>query len=70
MRNRSFWRMLAKFVKATEGELPGGETSCDVLKFAKPCKVFVHAEGEGEELDEVVSVEIEKTGKSLRVIMV
>ena len=68
MRNRSFWRMLAKFVKATEGELPGGETERDVLEFAKPTSLFVHAEGEGEKLSGVVSIEIGKTGKSLRVI--
>ena len=70
MRNRSFWRMFAKFVKATGGELPGGETSCDVLEFAKPCKLFVHAEGEGEELKDVSKIEIKKNAKALRVIRV
>ena len=62
--------MLAEVVKATEGELPGGETSCDVLEFAKPCKLFVHAEGEGEELKDVSKIEIKKNGKALRVIRV
>ena len=68
MRNRSFWRMLAKFVKATEGELPGRLTKQDVLTFDKPCSLFVHTEGEGEQLEGVSEVAIDKSGKSLRVI--
>lgn len=68
MRNRSFWRMLAKFVKAMEGELPGGETKGDVLTFPKGSRVFVHAEGEGELLENVREISVNKNGKSLRVI--
>ena len=68
MRNRSFWRMLAKFIKATEGELPGKETSYDVLEFTKPCSIFVHAEGEGEELKNISKIEVKKPTKSLRII--
>lgn len=68
MRNRSLVRMFVKFVKALEGELPGGETARDVLEFAKPCEVWVHAEGEGEELKNVSRIEVAKSGKSLRVI--
>ena len=70
MRNRSIVRMFVKFVRATEGELPGGKTSQDVLKFVKPRDVFVHAEGEGEKLKNVSEVRIVKDGKSLRVISV
>ena len=68
MRNRSVLRMFCKFVKAMEGELPGGLTKKDVLEFPRPCDVYVHAEGEGERLRGVSSIEIQKTGKSLRVI--
>ena len=70
MRNRSVVRMFLKFVKAMEGELPGGLTTHDVLKFDKPCDVFVHAEGEGEKLEKVSEIEVTKDGKSLRVISV
>lgn len=68
MRNRSLARMFVKFVKATEGELPGRLTERDVLTFEEPCSLFVHAEGEGEQLQGVKKVEISKPGKSLRVI--
>ena len=68
MRNRSFWRMFRKFLLSLEGELPGGESTGDKLSFKKPCKIYVHAEGEGEELENVSEISISKTGKSLRVI--
>lgn len=68
MRNRSVLRMFFKFVKAMEGELPGGLTSCDVLEFPEACRVFAHAEGENEKLEGVRTIEIAKNGKSLRVI--
>ena len=68
MRNRSFWRMFIKFVKAVEGGLPGGETEKDVLEFRKPADVYVHTEGEGEQLENVKEIVIKKSGESLRVI--
>ena len=68
MRNRSFWRMLAKFVKAMEGELPGGEREEDVLKFGKGAEVFVQVEGENDCLKDVKEILIKKNGKGLRVI--
>ena len=68
MRNRSFWRMFRKFLLAIEGELPGSESIGDKLTFKKPCKIFVHAEGEGEELKGVSEISVLKTGKGLRVI--
>lgn len=58
MRNRSVLRMFSKFVKAMEGELPGGLTEKDVLKFPEPCLVYAHAEGEGEELHDVSEIEV------------
>ncbi|MBR3233192.1 hypothetical protein IKF74_02865 [Candidatus Saccharibacteria bacterium] len=70
MRNRSFWRMLFKFTKALEGELPGRESEEDALTFKKASEVFVHAEGENQKLEKVKEIRIIKTGKSLRVISV
>lgn len=68
MRNRSFWRMLRKFLLALEGELPGNESTGDKLTFKKPRKIYVCAEGEGEELENVSEISVSKTGKGLRVI--
>lgn len=68
MRNRSFWRMFGKFVKAIEGELPGKETEEDILEFPKKTDVFVHAEGEGGMIKNVKKIEVLKNGMSLRVI--
>lgn len=70
MRNRSVLRMFFKFVKAMEGELPGGVTSRDVLEFPEASSVFVHSEGEGEKLENVIKISVNKNGKSLRVIKV
>ena len=70
MRNRSVWRMFAKFMKALEGELPGGESEEDVLEFGRASSVFVHTEGENEKLEKVKEIRIIKAGKSLRVISV
>ena len=60
--------MLAKFVKAMEGELPGGEREEDVLKFGKGAEVFVQVEGENDCLKDVKEILIKKNGKGLRVI--
>ena len=68
MRNRSLLRMFVKFVKAMEGELPGGESVGDVLSFGRACEVWVHTEGEGERLKGVREIEVRKSGESLRVI--
>ncbi len=68
MRNRSFWRMLRAFLVSLGGQLPGKESNGDTLSFAKPCNVFVHAEGEGEELKDVSEISVIKSGKGLRVI--
>ena len=68
MRNRSFWRMLREFLISLGGQLPGKESKGDTLSFAEPCNVFVHAEGEGEELKDVSEISVLKSGKGLRVI--
>ncbi len=68
MRNRSFWRMLRAFLVSLGGRLPGKESKGDILSFAKPCNVFVHAEGEGEELKDVSEISVLKSAKGLRVI--
>ena len=68
MRNRSILRMFRKFIRALEGELPGGESMGDVLVFDKPSDVFVCAEGDGHKLNGVTKIEVLKNGRSLRVI--
>ena len=68
MKNRSFWRMLVKFMKALEGKLPGSRTKVDVISFPEKCDVFVHTEGEGECLKDVSEIKIFKNGRGLRVI--
>ena len=68
MRNRSFWRMLRAFLVSLGGRLPGKESKGDILSFTKPCNVFVHAEGEGEELKDVSEISVLKSAKGLRVI--
>ena len=69
MRNRSLTRMFRKFLKANEGELPGGLTRGDTLDFFVPSGVYVHAEGEGEKLSGISKIEIMKSSeKALRVI--
>ena len=68
MRNRSFFRMVFVGAKALEGELPGGETEKDLLVFEKPERVFLHVEGEAEEMMDVKEILVEKTGAKVRVI--
>ena len=68
MRNRSFWRMLGKFLAAIQGELPGEESRGDTITFEKPCNIYVHAEGEGEKLKNVSEIHVFKSEKGLRVI--
>lgn len=68
MRNRSLMRMFGKFLKSQDGKLPGKESKGDKIRFRSAARVFVHTDGEGEELSGVLDVEIKKSGKSLRVI--
>lgn len=68
MRNRSFWRMLKKFLIALEGTLPGKESIEDIVSFKRPCCIYVRSDGRGERLEEVSKISISKSGKSLRVI--
>ena len=68
MRNRSLFRMVGKFLKSLEGELPGRDVKEEKLEFLKPATVFLHTEGEGVKLEGVKEVLVKKTGESLRVI--
>ncbi|MBQ7802300.1 hypothetical protein IJ380_00305 [Candidatus Saccharibacteria bacterium] len=68
MRNRNLFRALKIFVRALEEELPGGETTGDVLEFPVPATVFVHAEGEGGEVRNVKKIEVSKFERNIRVV--
>lgn len=68
MKSRSLVRLFSKFLKALGGKLPGSETTRDVLEFVEPYDIYVHAEGEGEQLTDVKKLEIEKRKASIRVI--
>ena len=68
MRNRSFWRMLGKFLVALEGTLPAEQRTSDTLLFKKPCSVQICTDGECEKLENVSKIDVSKSGKGLRVV--
>lgn len=64
-----FWR-LAKFMLGSMREqVPGEVHEKDVLEFAEPSDIEIHAEGEYERLKEVSRIEVEKKGMKLKVVM-
>ena len=68
----SFLRLLRVgfFQGFLRGKIPGGETRGDLIKFKKPARVFLHAEGEGRELRGVSEVLVKKIEKPIRVIRI
>ena len=68
LKGRSFFRLFVKFVKAVEEELPGRETTGDVIKFKNPYNIYIHVEGENEKMEGVGEISVKKTGEYVRVI--
>ena len=68
----SFLRLLrVGFIQGVlRGKISGGETRGDLMRFKKPARVFLHAEGEGRELRGVSEVSVKKIEKPIRVIRI
>lgn len=65
----NFFR-LAKFMLTSMAErVPGEVSKKDVLEFTKPSEVELHAEGEYEKMSGVLKIEVGKTGKGVKVVI-
>ena len=64
-----FWRLFAFMCRSILTQVPGAETKGDELKFVEPANVSVQAEGEKIELKNVHRIEIRKSQKYLKAIV-
>lgn len=64
----SFWRLAKFMLRSMREGIPGEETEGDVLEFAQPSKIEVHAEGEFEMLEKVERLEVNKADRAIKVI--
>lgn len=64
-----FWRLFGFMSKSIIFQVPGAETQGDKLDFMEPVNVSIQAEGESIDLKGVHRIEIKKSQKYLRVIV-
>ncbi len=64
----NFWRLIGFMGRSVLWRIPGKKTERDVIKFAEPSDVTIHAEGEIERLKGVKKIEVKKAERPLRVI--
>ncbi len=64
----NIWRLVKFMLTSMRRGIPGEETESDVLDFAQPSQVEVHAEGEFERLQEVQKIEVKKAERGIKVI--
>ncbi len=59
------------FIKGIlQSKYPGGETEGDLIRFKRPARVFLHAEGEAKEFKGVLEIIVEKLEKPIKVIRI
>lgn len=63
----SFHRLVKFMLRSMRERVPGVVSKGDVLKFAEPSAVELHAEGEHEKRDKVSEIVVRKANKALRV---
>ncbi len=65
----SFWRLVKFMLGSMRERVPGAVHNKDVLEFAEPSEIELHAEGEYEKLSGVQRVEVGKSGKTVKVVI-
>ena len=66
----SFWRLFKLMTKSIFVGVPGDETKGDVLEFMTPAVIDIQAEGEYKTFDGVKKIEVGKSEKCLKVIVI
>ena len=64
----NFWRLAWFMLRSILVKIPGRLSSVDVLSFAQPAMVTLHAEGESEELTGVEKIEVQKSEQALQTV--
>lgn len=63
-----FWRLAWFMLRSVLVRIPGKKTAGDVIEFAQPSTVMIHAEGEYQEMKDVKKIEVKKSKKALKVV--
>lgn len=66
----SFWRLFSLMAKSIVSRVPGSETKGDVLEFTSPSTVDIQAEGEYKTFEQVKKIEIRKSQKCLKTVVI
>ena len=64
----SFYRLAKLMLRSMFSQIPGKQTSGDILEFKNPSTVTLQAEGESIRLENIKTIEIRKSPKCLKVI--
>ena len=64
----NFWRLIKLMLKSIFKQVPGSETTGDIIEFIKPATVEMQAEGEYRTFNNISKIEIKKGNKCLKVI--
>ena len=63
-----FWHLIWFMMRSILWRIPGKKTTGDIIEFAEPGMVTIHAEGEYQRLEGVRKIEIRKAERALKVV--